>query len=68
VPVELPRRDASTATGLKVLWSALGGIALAVVLVAWRHFPVQHAFLVGLAGGALVYSALRTVENLKRLR
>jgi len=46
----------------------VGGIVLAVVLVAWRHFHWQHAFLVGLAGGALVYSALRTVENLRRLR
>jgi sugar phosphate permease len=68
VPIELPRHDVSAATGLKVLWAMVGGIVLAVVLVAWRHFHWQHAFLVGLAGGALVYSALRTVENLRRLR
>jgi len=66
VPLELPRRE-SPSTGKKYFWSAVGGLALAAVLVIWRHFPWQHAGVVGLAGGALVYSLQRTIDNLRRL-
>jgi hypothetical protein len=62
-----PPRHAEQGTGRKIFWSAVGGLALAVVLFVWRHFHWQHALIVGFAGGALVYSALRTVENLRRL-
>ncbi len=65
--LELPRREDGSATRAKYFWSTVGGIALAVVLVQWRHFPWQHAAVVGLAGGALVYSLLRTIDNLRRL-
>jgi len=47
-------------------WSALGGAAVMAVLVLWRGFYWQHAFLVGLAASALVYSTLRTVERMRR--
>jgi hypothetical protein len=64
--LELPRRD-SSAVRTKYVWSAAGGLALAIgVFVGW-HFHWAHALLVGVAGGALVFASLRTVENLRRL-
>ena len=36
------------------------------VLVLWRGFFPQHAAIVGIAVGALVYTTFGTVERLKR--
>lgn len=48
------------------LWSAASGLGVMLVLVAWRGFFWQHALLVGLAIGALVYSTVRTAERMRR--
>ncbi len=50
----------------RFVWPAVAGAALALVLVLWRGFFWQHAVISGLAAAALVYSAIRTAENMRR--
>lgn len=53
---------------MTVRTKAVAGFAAALatfaVLVYWRHFFPQHAALVGVAVGALVYTTLGTAERL----
>ena len=42
----------------------LAALATFLILFYWRHFFPQHAALVGVAVGALVYTTLGTVQRL----
>jgi len=53
-------------TRLKAALALLATGATFALLVAWRGFFVQHAALVALAAGALVYTSLGTGERLRR--
>ncbi len=50
-----------------LLWPVLAGVLVAVVLVVWRGFFFQHALIIGIGVAALVYTGLRTYENLRNL-
>lgn len=50
-----------------VLWPIATGALTVFVLIYWRHFFWQHALIVGIGIGALVYTAIRTVERLRNL-
>lgn len=51
----------------RILISLLAGAACGALLLWWRHFPVEHAFLVALAVGALTYSGIGTAGRLRNL-
>lgn len=53
-------------THLKAVIALATAGATFALLVAWRGFFVQHAALVALAVGALVYTTLGTSERLGR--
>lgn len=48
-----------------VLIAFAAALAAFFVLVAWRGFLPQHAAMVGIAIGALVYSTFGTAERLR---
>lgn len=50
-----------------VIWPVLCSAATVGVLVAWRGFFWQHAVIVGIGVGALVFTAIRTIQRLKDL-
>ncbi len=50
-----------------VLWPVVAGVLAVVVLVTWRNFFWQHALIVGIGIAALVYTAIRTVDQLKNI-
>ncbi len=50
----------------RFVWPTVAGAALALVLALWRDFFWQHAVISGLAAAALVYSAIRTAERMRR--
>lgn len=53
--------------GLRYLWSVIAAAGVMALLVYWRGFFVHHAFIVGLAAGALVYTAFGAAGRLRRL-
>ncbi len=50
----------------KLVVTVLSAAAVTLLLLTWRGFWLQHALLIGVAIGALVYSAFGTAERLKR--
>jgi len=50
-----------------VLWPVFAAAATTTVLVLWRNFFWQHALIVGIGVGALVYTGIRTVQRLREL-
>ena len=50
-----------------VLWPILAGALATVLLVVWRGFFFQHALIIGIGVAALVYTGIRTYENLRNL-
>ena len=48
-------------------WPLLGGSVTALVLYLWRGFFPQHALIIGLGVAALIFTAIRTVGNLRNL-
>jgi len=50
----------------KALAGFVAALATFAVLFYWRHFFPQHAALVGVAVGALVYTTLGTTQRLRR--
>lgn|GEM_PF-1957039 len=51
---------------IKAVLAVLAAAATFGALVYWRHFFIQHAALVALAVGALVYTTLGTSQRLRR--
>lgn len=49
------------------LWPLVGGAATALILYLWRGFFPQHALIIGLGVAALIFTAIRTVVNLRSL-
>ena len=45
--------------------AAVSAVIAMAVLREWRGFHVSHAFLVGLAIGALVFATWRTVDRMR---
>lgn len=50
---------------IKATLAVLAAGLVLVLLVTWRSFFLQHALLIAIAVGALVYSGLGTTERLK---
>lgn len=50
-----------------VLWPVAAGILVTALLVVWRGFFFQHALIIGIGVAALVYTGIRTYENLRNL-
>lgn len=53
-------------TSVKAVLAVLAAAATFALLVLWRGFFIQHAALVALAIGALVYTSLGTSQRLGR--
>lgn len=53
-------------TGVKIAAAAVATAAAFALLFWWRGFFVQHAALVAIAIGALVYTTLGTSQRLGR--
>ena len=51
----------------RVVWSALAGLVVMLVLLYWRGFFCQHAVLIGIGVTVLVYTGFGTLERLKSL-
>jgi len=51
----------------KVLSALAAAVVTGFGLWQWRAWRPEHALILGLAAGALVYSAFRTVERLRGL-
>lgn len=51
----------------RILVSVLAAAATGALLVLWRGFAPEHALLVAVAVGALVYSAFGTARRLRNL-
>ena len=50
-----------------LLWPVLAGAAMTALLILWRGFFWQHALIIGIGIAALVYTGIRTYENLRNL-
>ena len=50
-----------------VLWPVAAGVLVTALLVVWRSFFFQHALIIGIGVAALVYTGIRTYENLRNL-
>jgi len=49
------------------VWPLFGGALTALVLYLWRGFFPQHALIIGLGVAALIFTGIRTVNNLRNL-
>jgi hypothetical protein len=50
-----------------VLWPVVAGALMTALLVVWRGFFWQHALIIGIGVAALVYTGIRTYQNLRDL-